>query len=67
MTKRTLEPGLSLSESGLTLKGKPRDVRRMLDDLTETHGEDATIKEIYHNTMKAILHPIVPLPANIEE
>ena len=67
MTKRTLEPGMALSETGLALKGKPRDVRRMLNDLTETHGEDATLKEVYHNTMKAILHPVMPLPTNIEE
>lgn len=67
MTKRTLEPGMSLSQSGMTLKGKPKEVMRMLNDLTDTHGEDATIKDIYANTMQAILHPLVPVDADIKD
>jgi len=61
MTKPTLEPGLSLSPNGITIKGKPRDVMRMLNDLEATHGEDATVTDIYHNTMQALLHPVVPV------
>ena len=60
-----LEPGMSMSPDAMVIKGKPADVRRMLEDLVATHGEDATLPEVYQNTMKALLHPVVPATAPV--
>ena len=67
VSKRNVEAGMSLSPSSMVIKGKPREVRAMLNDLVETHGEDATLPDVYRNTMDAILHPVVPLSESIEE
>ena len=65
MSSRKLESGLALAPNGMVLKGKPSDVMSMLKDLEETHGSEATLKEVYTKTMEAILHPVMPVAANI--
>lgn len=65
MTK--IEPGMALAPNGMVVKGKARDVMKMLADLEATHGPDATIQDVYRNTMNAILHPVVPVGVPIEE
>lgn len=67
VSNRKLEAGISLSSNGMVIKGKPREVKAMLNDLVDTHGEDATLPDVWRNTMDAILHPVVPMSESIED
>jgi hypothetical protein len=52
-----MEPSKSIGPTSLVLKGKPRHIQAMMDALIERHGEDATLPEVYRNTIHDLKHP----------
>jgi hypothetical protein len=49
-----LNAGISMSHDRMVIKGRPAQVKAILDDLITTHGEDATLREVYSNTLNAL-------------
>ena len=53
-----MKPSKSIGPTSLILKGKPRHIKAMMDELVSRHGEDATLPEVYQNTISDLKHPI---------
>ncbi len=52
-----MKPSKSITPTSLVLRGKPAQVRAMMNSLIERHGENATLPEVYKNTIDDLKHP----------
>jgi hypothetical protein len=49
-----LNAGISMSHDRMVIKGKPAQVMAVINDMIATHGEDATLREVYATTLNAL-------------